>query len=113
MNSKATDQSEPAIEGIYASTNLLPLIQFPKDKEKSQRTAILIKVWLVIAGFYRRAGMYDDCRGAIGEAQKLVQNLDSEATREPSGASGSIKGATWAEEKSVDDLWGDVFTEVS
>ena len=56
--------------------------------------------------------MHEDCKGAIAEAQKLVQTLEAESTKEPSGA-GTIRSAGWAEQKSVDDLWGDVFTEVS
>lgn len=111
-NSKSTDFSELAVDTTYSNTNLLPLIQFSKDKERTQRTAILIKVWLMIAGFYRRASMLDDCKGAIAEAQKLVQGLETESTREPSGSAG-IKGAGWAEKKSLEDLWGDVWAEVS
>ncbi|KAI9166618.1 hypothetical protein HJFPF1_02730 [Paramyrothecium foliicola] len=109
--SKSSDPLEPGMDGIYASTNLLPLIQYSKEKEMTQRTAILIKVWLVIAGFYRRAGMHEDCKGAIAEAQKLVQALETESTKEASGASSS-RNVGWAEQRSVDDLWGDVFTEV-
>jgi tetratricopeptide (TPR) repeat protein len=111
LNSKAADPSEPPIESIYASTNLLPLVNFPKDRETAQRTTILVRIWLVIAGFYRRAGMHEDCKGAIGEAQKLVQDMDAEAAKEPSAASGGIRNVGWAEQKSVNDLWGDVYTE--
>ncbi|KAH7329347.1 hypothetical protein B0I35DRAFT_473963 [Stachybotrys elegans] len=111
-NTKSTERSDITVEGIHVSTNILPLVQFPKDTERSQRTAILIRVWLIIAGFYRRAGMLSDCRGAISEAQKLVQGLEAEATRDPSGSSG-IKGSSrWAEHKSIDDLWGDIWTEL-
>lgn len=111
-NSKSTEFSELSADGTYASTNILPLIQFPKDKEQMQRTTILIKVWLMIAGFYRRAGMIEDAKGAIEEAQKLVQNLEAELAKEPAGSVGSTT-AVWAEKKSIEDLWGDIWSEVS
>ncbi|KAF7552759.1 hypothetical protein G7046_g7303 [Stylonectria norvegica] len=109
--SKSTDFSELSVDGTYASTNLLPLIQFPKEKERTQRATILIKLWLMIAGFYRRAGMKQDSKGAITEAQRLVQSLETEAARDPSG-SGNLRAAGWAEKKSVEDLWGDLWSEM-
>lgn len=105
------DHSESSAN-THVSIDLLPLIQFPKEKERIQRTIILIKVWLMIAGFYRRANMLDDCTGAVTEAQKLVQGLEAESQREQV-ASTSVSSAGWAETKSTDDLWGDVHSEVS
>ncbi|KFA55814.1 hypothetical protein S40293_01905 [Stachybotrys chartarum IBT 40293] len=110
-NTKSTEQSDISVDGTYASTNVLPVIQFPQEKERAQRTTILIKVWLMIAGFYRRAGMYDDCKKAIVEAQKLVQGLEAETALESSGSGGGKYG-NWAEQKSIDELWGDVWTEM-
>lgn len=109
--SKSTDYSELSVDNTYFSTNILPLVQFPKDKERSRRSVILVRVWLMISGFYRRAGMKEDCKGAITEAQRLIQNLESESARDPSG-SGSLRSAGWAEVKSVEDLWGDLWAEV-
>lgn len=70
-----------------------------------------MRVWLMIAGFYRRAGMTEDCKGAITEAQRLVQSLENDSSRDPSG-SGSLKAAGWAERKSVEDLWSELWSEV-
>lgn len=111
MTTITSDHSELSADAIHVSIDLLPLVQFPKDKERVQRTIILIKVWLTIAGFYRRADMLDDCKGAVTEAQKLVQGLEAELQREQS-ATNSIKSTGWAETKSTDDLWGDVHSEV-
>lgn len=108
---KSTDYSELSVDNAYASTCILPLIHFPKDKERSQRVTLLIRVWLMIAGFYRRAGMKEDCKGAITEAQRLVQSLESDLARDPSG-SGALKAPSWAEKKSVEDLWSDLYAEV-
>lgn len=110
--SKFLDLSELSAETVHASADLLPRIQFSKDRERIQRATILIRVWLMIAGFYRRADMHDDCKGAVNEAQKLVQALETDSNREPS-ASGSMKSASWAERKSIEDLWADVYSEVS
>ncbi|KAM4057111.1 filamentation protein (Rhf1) [Hirsutella rhossiliensis] len=82
--------------------------RFPKEQERAQRMAILVRIWLTVAGFYRRADMLEDSKGAIAEAQKLVQDLESQ---DQSGASGP-KSTGWAEKKSVDDLWGDVWSEL-
>ena len=110
--SKSSDVPDLAADTVHVSMDLLPLIQFSKDKERLHRTKILIKVWLMIAGFYRRADMLEDCKGAVTEAQKLVQALEAEWNRDPS-ASGAAKSAGWAERKSIEDLWGDVHSEVS
>lgn len=112
-NSKATDYSELAADSTYALPHLLPLIQFPRDKERTQRTTILIRVWLMIAGFYRRANMLDDCKGAVTEAQKLVQALETDSGKELSAGAGSNRDRAWAERKTIDELWGDVYSEVS
>ncbi|PTD09952.1 hypothetical protein FCULG_00008728 [Fusarium culmorum] len=109
--SKSTDYSELSVDNAYASTCILPLVHFPKDKERSQRVVLLIRVWLMIAGFYRRAGMQEDSKGAITEAQRLIQSLESDLARDPSG-SGSLKAPSWAEKKSVEDLWSDLYAEL-
>ncbi|KPM42618.1 hypothetical protein AK830_g3922 [Neonectria ditissima] len=110
--SKSTGISEmSARDNLNTSTNQLPLIQFPKDKERAQRMTNLFRVWLMIAGFYRRAGMNEDCKGAITEAQRLVSSLESDSARDPSG-SGSLRSLGWAERKSVEDLWGDLWSEL-
>ncbi|KAM0562075.1 hypothetical protein ACHAPJ_002519 [Fusarium lateritium] len=109
--SKSTDYSELSVDNAYASTCILPLIHFPKDKERAQRVVLLIRVWLMIAGFYRRAGMKEDSKGAITEAQRLIQSLESDLARDPSG-SGALKTPSWGEKKSVEDLWSDLYAEL-
>ncbi|KAK2594934.1 hypothetical protein QQS21_007337 [Conoideocrella luteorostrata] len=109
--SKSSDVAEFTVDVTHASPNLLPLIQFPKEKETAQRVSLLIKIWLTVAGFYRRAGMLDDGRAAVLEAQKLLAGIESELSKELSGT-GATKGANWAERRSLDDLWGDVWSEL-
>ncbi|KAL7822142.1 putative filamentation protein Rhf1 [Trichoderma gracile] len=117
MNSYLSTNSKYADDDLsgdvsFTLPHLLPLIKFPKDKERNQRTAILIKVWLMIAGFYRRAGMLEDCKGAVAEAQKLIQTLESEVAKDPASGPATTRAPTWGEKKSVDELWGDIYSEL-
>lgn len=104
----AQDNRLPHIPFTYSSC---PVTRFPKDQERRRRTAILVKLWLLISGFYRRASMYDDARGAIEEAQKLVHSIEQEASKDTSG-NASTSQSGWAGGKSIGALWGDVFAEV-
>ncbi|XWW94898.1 hypothetical protein V2A60_002847 [Cordyceps javanica] len=108
--SKGTEYSELSLELTHVPSQLLPLVHFSKEKERSRRTAVLVKVWIMIAGFYRRANMLDESKAAVAEAQKLVQGLETEATRDPS-VSGAAKTTIWAEKKSVEALWADISSE--
>lgn len=96
----------------YTITSPLPIIQFSAEHERKQRVAILIRVWLVIAGLFRRAEMFEDCRGAIAEAQKLVQGLEVAEGEASASSAVSSQSPGWAERKSTDELWGDVWAEV-
>ncbi len=69
-------------------------------------------VWLTIAGFYRKAGLLGDAQKACAEAQKIVQDLESDVAGDASGNL-STKQAGWGEKKSVEELHADVWAEVS
>ena len=83
--------------------------RLPKHLERRRRLGILVKLWLFVAGFYRRANMYEDTNGAIEEARKIVENIESEAK----GNLGSMDKASWGAGKSVEELWADIWAEVS
>jgi hypothetical protein len=106
----ATDSRLPQLSPYSSITN--PATRFPKDQERRRRTAILVKVWLLISGFYRRATMYEDAKGAVEEAHKLVQGLEADVSKDSTG-NVSIDNAGWGGGKNVGQLWGDVFSEVS
>ncbi|OIW33444.1 hypothetical protein CONLIGDRAFT_677231 [Coniochaeta ligniaria NRRL 30616] len=112
-NSRATDPLAGISVGkLEPYTALLPVIQFSKDYHTRRRTAVLVEVWLMTAGFYRRAGMYEDAEGAAAEAKKLVQGLEAEVAGDALGAlSLSVKTAGWAGKKSVEELWADFWSE--
>ncbi|KAH6715385.1 hypothetical protein BKA61DRAFT_673348 [Leptodontidium sp. MPI-SDFR-AT-0119] len=92
------------------SSSTTPVTRFPKDQERRRRTAILVKVWLLISGFYRRATMYDDAKGALEEAEKLVRSAEVDVSKDTTG-NVSINNAGWGGGKTVQQLWGDVFSE--
>lgn len=116
---KAADMTGISLDGMEPAGAVLPVIQFDKEHEKRRRGATLMKIWLMIAGFYRRAGMHDDAKGAVTEAQKIVQNMEAEMGREtaetgkkPAGSS-SLRDPGWAGKESIEELWADVWCEVS
>ncbi|CAL3965879.1 hypothetical protein PZA11_002710 [Diplocarpon coronariae] len=92
------------------SSSTTPVTRFPKDQERRRRSAILVKVWLLISGFYRRASFYDDARGALEEAGKLVEKAEADVLADTTG-NVSISNAGWGGGKDVQQLWGDVFAE--
>jgi hypothetical protein len=106
----AQDNRLPHVSPYSSSTT--PVTRFPKDQEKRRRLAILVKVWLLVSGFYRRALMFEDAKGAIEEAQKLVKAVELDISKDSSG-NVSIDHAGWGGGKSVGELWGDVFSEVN
>lgn len=101
-----------APESVETSLSLMPVIQFSKEHEKRRRNTVLTEVWLMIAGFYRRAEMFADAKRATAEAQKLVQDLELDVARNASTGV-SLRSRGWVGKKSVDELWADVWAEVS
>jgi len=104
------DTRLPYIKSRSSSTN--SYTQFSKEQERRRRIEILIRVWLLIAGFYRRAEMFEDAKGAIDEAYKLVENQEIDVSKDTSG-NVTIQNGGWGSTKSVEELWGDVWSEVS
>ena len=100
------------IEPLPPMSEASPSPSFPSLQERKHRLSVLIEVWLFISGLYRRAEYYDDAKGAIDEAQKLLEGLESEISQiDASWKALGDKG--WGDGKSIEELWGDVFSEVS
>ncbi|KAK3692925.1 hypothetical protein B0T22DRAFT_419911 [Podospora appendiculata] len=108
--SKNAELSGISVDEVESFATLLPFVQFPPDHNKRRRRAILVKVWLEIAGYYRRAGLFDDAQKACAEAQKIVQTLEGEVSSDNSGLL-SLRSAGWGQRKTVEQLLGDVWTE--
>ncbi|KAI8626928.1 hypothetical protein F5Y19DRAFT_466190 [Xylariaceae sp. FL1651] len=103
--------SEPLVVDSLSSPNPLPMINFPEDQIQRQRRTLLVKVWLMIASFYRRSKMYSDARGAISEAKKLVDGLEIEIAKDTSGTVTS-QNPGWGGKICLEELWGDVQAEL-
>lgn len=118
---KGTDIAGLGLETMGPIGAVLPVIQFDKEHEKRHRGAILMKIWLMIAGFYRKAGMYEDSKGAVAEAQKIVQTMEAELGKESGEGNDnrktihptSLRDPGWGGKKSIEELWADVWCEVS
>jgi len=89
-----------------------PATSFSREETRRRRVATLVKLWLLVAGFYRRAGLYEDAKGAGEEAFKLVQGLEADILKDSGGVL-SLDQRGWAGGKSVGELHADVFAEVS
>ncbi|KAI0383104.1 TPR-like protein [Hypomontagnella monticulosa] len=107
----STTGSESLVLDSLSPPNALPIVQFPKDQVKRQRQTILIRVWLMIAAFYRRAKMFGDAKGAMDEARKLVDGLEGEVTKDTASPI-TLQDPGWGGKKSVEELWGDVHSEM-
>ncbi|KAI0014082.1 hypothetical protein F4779DRAFT_612891 [Xylariaceae sp. FL0662B] len=110
VQGSATGSDNLGLDSL-SSPNPLPLVQFPKEQVKRQRQIILIKVWLIIAAFYRRSKMHDDAKGAIDEAKKLVDSLEVDVAKDTSG-SVTFRNPGWGGKRSVEELWADVQSEL-
>ncbi|KAI0389512.1 hypothetical protein F5Y17DRAFT_448610 [Xylariaceae sp. FL0594] len=91
--------------------NPLPTITFPNVQVQRHRRSLLVKVWLMIASFYRRAEMYGDAKGAIGEAEKGVEDLEGSIAKDTTGTVSS-RNPGWGGRVCLDELYGDVQTEM-
>jgi len=75
------------------------------------KMSLLIQVWLFVATLYINAGVNEDAKDAIEEANKLSSALELEV----SAAGCSVKNFQnrgWASGSSVEELWADVHAQV-
>ncbi|RYP45927.1 hypothetical protein DL768_007795 [Monosporascus sp. mg162] len=105
------NNADPLVLDSLSYSNPLPTIHFPEEQRKRQRQTILIKVWLMIAAFYRRAKMHKDCKGALEEAKKIVECLEAEIAQDTSGGV-TLRNPGWGGRKSADELWSDMRSEM-
>lgn len=84
--------------------------RFSVIQSQKQALGMLVKIWLVIAGLYRRASLFDDSREACEEASKQAGRVEAlVASHESSARSFSKRG--WGASKSSEELWADVYAE--
>ncbi|KFX93542.1 hypothetical protein O988_06762 [Pseudogymnoascus sp. VKM F-3808] len=103
-------------QGINPSTSysLLPfsspVTRLPPNVSRRHRIGILVRVWLLIAGFYRRAEQYEDAKVSIEAASELVEGLEIDILSNDSGQL-LVDAREWGVGKSVEELWADVWSE--
>ncbi|KAF2142921.1 uncharacterized protein K452DRAFT_248537 [Aplosporella prunicola CBS 121167] len=85
-----------------------PEPRFPVLQERKLKISLLVDVWLFIAGLYTRASLFEDARGAVEEAYKLTDILESEVAQESSSAR-AFSERGWGGGKSVEELWADIY----
>lgn len=79
-------------------------------QSEKQALGLLIKLWLIIAGLYRRASLFDDAREACEEAAKQAARVESvTAAHESSARAFDRRG--WGATKSSEELWADIYAE--
>ncbi|KAJ9488075.1 hypothetical protein VN97_g5222 [Penicillium thymicola] len=84
--------------------------KFSLVQSQKQALGLLVQIWLVIAGLYRRASLFDDAREASEEASKQAARVEAlVASHESSARSFSKRG--WGASKSSEELWADVYAE--
>ncbi|KAH8195098.1 hypothetical protein TruAng_010738 [Truncatella angustata] len=110
-SNRVSTNSEMLMLDSLSPPNPLPTLQFPVEQVRRQRQTVLIKVWLLIAAFYRRASMYRDSQGAADEAKKLVSAMEADIAKDSSGYV-ATNHPGWGGKKSVEELWADVHCEM-
>ncbi|KAJ5165364.1 Tetratricopeptide-like helical [Penicillium coprophilum] len=84
--------------------------KFSLIQSQKHALGLLVKIWLVIAGLYRRASLFDDAREACEEASKQAARIEAlVASHESSARSFSKRG--WGASKSSEELWADIYAE--
>ncbi|KAJ5702396.1 Tetratricopeptide-like helical [Penicillium malachiteum] len=98
----------PAAQRFDSPTSAIT--KFSVLQSKKHALALLVKIWLIIAGLYRRASLFDDAREACEEALKQTARMEALASTEESSARHFSKRG-WTAAKSPEELWADVYAE--
>lgn len=86
------------------------ITKFSLVQSQKHAIALLVKIWLVIAGLYRRASLFDDAREACEEAWKQTSRAEIlAASFESSARAFTHRG--WTAAKCPEELWADVLAE--
>lgn len=86
------------------------LTRFSSIHAQKHAICVLVKIWLLIGGLYRRASLFEDAQGACEEATKLVTRFESLVGSQESSAR-AFASQSWGINKSCDELWADVYAE--
>ncbi|KJK64287.1 hypothetical protein P875_00138276 [Aspergillus parasiticus SU-1] len=84
--------------------------KFPLAQAQKHALCILVKIWLLVAGLYRRAALFEDAFEACEEAAKHVSRVEALCATQDSSAR-SFRERGWGVPKSADELWADLLAE--
>lgn len=93
----------------HETSSLAP--QFVISQARRMKMSLLIQVWLFVATLYINAGVHDDAKDAIEEANKLSSALELEVSATGCSVK-NFQDRGWASGSSVEDLWADVHAQV-
>lgn len=86
------------------------LTRFPKVHVQKQALGLLTKIWLFVAGLYRRAGLFEDALGSWNEAKQQARRVEELVAKQESSAKAFAEPG-WGGAQSSDELWADVYAE--
>ncbi|WEW56601.1 hypothetical protein PRK78_002048 [Emydomyces testavorans] len=95
--------------GLY-DTLARTLTRFPKVHIQKQALGLLTKIWLFVAGLYRRAGLFEDALESWNEAKQQAKHVEELVAKQESSAK-AFADPGWGGAQSSDELWGDVYAE--
>ncbi|KAF7507259.1 hypothetical protein GJ744_010817 [Endocarpon pusillum] len=98
----------PIVHSLTTSTQPTP--RFSRTAEQIHAHGILVKVWLLVAGLYRRATLFDDSLEACGEAARSASQVEALVAAQESSITTFTEPA-WEGGKSSNEIWADVHAE--
>ena len=98
----------PTVNPLTSSTQPAP--RFPRSAAQKHGLVVLVRIWLLIAGLYRRAMMFDDSAEACDEADRAAMRIESLVAAQESSAR-AFASPGWGGGKSSDEVWADVLCE--
>lgn len=93
-----------------STTSTQPSPQFPRTAEQIHAHGILVKVWLLVAGLYRRASLFEDSMEACFEASKSASEIENLVAAQQSSAD-AFADPGWGGGRSSNEIWADVYSE--
>jgi cargo-transport protein YPP1 len=93
-----------------STTSSQPSPQFPKAAEQIQAYGLLVKVWLFVAGLYRRASLFEDSVEACDESSRNASQIEALVCAQESSAV-AFADPGWGGGRSSNEVWADVHTE--
>jgi cargo-transport protein YPP1 len=93
-----------------STTSTQPSPRFPRTAEQIHAHSILVKIWLLVAGLYRRASLFEDSLEACDEAAKSASQIEALVAAQESSAA-AFADAGWGGGKSSNEIWADVHAE--